>query len=293
MRIADRHVTSMIGEALAILTALMWAGSTVLSAESLKRVDPVRSNAIKTLFSSLAMFPIALAAGELNNLLSVDPESVIYVVSAVIIGFGAGDTLLYKSIILIGVSRAYTIAYTYPLFTMVIGVLLLREPFLPRYLIGTILTVLSLSLLSMERDKSRGGIRLRGLLMALGAALGWAVGTVLVALGLRTLSIILANTIRYPVLAVFLFLISRPGKRWKIARKDLALLSASGFLGMVLGGITFLSSLQLIGASRATPLSASSPVWASLISSIALKEKVTARLILASVIVTMSVYFLI
>jgi DME family drug/metabolite transporter len=283
----------MIGEALAILTALMWAGSTVLSAESLKRVDPVRSNAIKTLFSSLAMFPIALAAGELTSLLSVDLESVIFVVSAVIIGFGIGDTLLYKSIVLIGVSRAYTVAYTYPLFTMIIGVLLLNEPFLPRYLIGTVLTVLSLVILSMEQDKSRGRISLKGLVMALGAALGWAAGTVLVALGLRAISILLANTIRYPVLTVFLFLISRPGREWKIAKKDLAFLSASGFLGMVLGGITFLSSLQLIGASRATPLSASSPVWASLISSLALKEKVTTRLLLSSVIVTIGVYFLI
>jgi len=283
----------MIGEALAILTALMWAASTVLSAESLKRVDPIRSNAVKTFSSSIVMLPLALAMGELSRLSNVNLEATLFIVLAAIIGFGIGDTLLYGSIILTGVSRAYTIAYTYPLFTMVIAVLFLREPFLLRYLIGTILTVLSVVLISMEEDKSYGKISLKGLVMALAAALCWAVGTILVAVGLRGISIILANTIRYPILFLFLLLMSKPKRKWRISRKDLAILSASGILGMVLGGITFLYSVQFIGASRATPLSASSPVWASLMSSMALKEKVTARLLLSAIIVTVGIYFLI
>jgi len=38
----------MIGEALAILSALMQAISTVLSAKALKNVDPIWSNVIKS-----------------------------------------------------------------------------------------------------------------------------------------------------------------------------------------------------------------------------------------------------
>ena len=283
----------MIGETLAVLTAVMWAASTVLSAESLKRVDPVRSNAIKTFFSALIMFPVALAAGELSNPLHVNLEALLFVILAAIIGFGCGDTLLYKSILLIGVSRAYTIAYTYPLFTMIIGVLCLKEPFLSRHLVGTILTVLGVILISSENKKSSGGISPKGFSMALATSLSWAVGTVLLALGLRGISVLSANAVRYPILTLFLFLISQPRKKWEIGSKDLFILLASGVLGMVMGGVAFLYSVQLIGASRATPLSASSPVWASLISSIALKERVTARLLLSSIIVVTGIYFLI
>jgi len=282
----------MMGEALAVLTALMWAASTVLSAESLKRVDPIRSNAVKTLSSSIIMLPIAVVMGELN-LSNLNVEATFFIILAALIGFGIGDTLLYGSIILTGVSRAYTIAYTYPLFTTVIAVLFLREPFLPRYLIGTILTVLSVVLISMEEDKSYGKISLKGLLLALAAAICWAIGTILVAVGLRGISIILANTIRYPIIFLFLLIISKPRMKWRISRKDLTILSASGIIGMVLGGITFLYSVKIIGASRATPLSASSPVWAALMSSIALKEKVTARLLLSAIIVTLGIWFLI
>ena len=281
-----------MGEALAVLTALMWAASTVLSAESLKRVDPIRSNAVKTLSSSIIMLPIAVVMGELN-LSNLNVEATFFIILAALIGFGIGVTLLYGSIILTGVSRAYTIAYTYPLFTTVIAVLFLREPFLPRYLIGTILTVLSVVLISMEEDKSYGKISLKGLLLALAAAICWAIGTILVAVGLRGISIILANTIRYPIIFLFLLIISKPRMKWRISRKDLTILSASGIIGMVLGGITFLYSVKSIGASRATPLSASSPVWAALMSSIALKEKVTARLLLSAIIVTLGIWFLI
>lgn len=239
------------------------------------------------------MLPIALVAGEFNNLFHANLEALLFVVLAAIIGFGVGDTLLFNSIILIGVSRAYTIAYTAPLFTMIMAVIFLGEPFRLRYLIGTVLTVLSITIISLEENRAYGRISLKGLMMALTAALTWAIGTILVALGLKNISVLLANALRYPALSLFLYLISNPRKKWKIGKKDLAVLSASGILGMVLGGITFLFSIQLIGASRATPLSSSSPVWASIMSSVALKEKVTLRLLLSSVIVVIGIYFLI
>ena len=283
----------MIGEILALLTALLWAASTILPAEALKKVDPIRSNAIKTFFSTLVMFPIAFAAGEFNNLFQVNLEALFFLILAAIIGFGIGDTFLFKSITLIGVSKAYTIAYTFPLFTMIMAVLLLGEPFLLKYFIGTIFTVLSIIMISSENRRAHRRVIFKELMIALTTALMWAVGTILLALGLKNISVLLANAIRYPVLSLFLYLISKPRMKWTVERRDLAILAASGILGMVIGGITFLFSVQLIGASRATPLSASSPVWASIISAVALKEKVTLRMLLSSIIVIIGVYFLI
>jgi len=104
----------MLGETLAVLTAILWAVSTVLSAKALKKVDPIRSNAIKTLSSAIIMVPIALLTGDLTNPSNIDLNALFLVVSAAMIGFGIGDTLLFKSIILMGVSRAYTIVYVSP-----------------------------------------------------------------------------------------------------------------------------------------------------------------------------------
>jgi len=282
----------MWGEAFAVLTALTWAASTVISAEALKKVNPVRSNALKTFFSTVLMIPIAFLAGEMNNLSGVSLQGLVFVTAAALIGIGIGDTLLYRSITLVGVSRAYTFAYIHPLFTMAIAVIFLEEPFKLETLIGTILIILSVVLILSAKDEDHGKDSLKGLLLALGTAFTWAIGIILVALGLKTISALLANALRYPVLSLSLFLASNPREEWKFERRDLMLLASSGIIGMVLGGITFLYSVNLIGASRATPLGASSPVWASVMSSFLLKEKVTLRLLLSSAIVAIGIYFI-
>ena len=285
----------MLGEALAILTAILWAVSTVLSAEVLKKIDPIRSNVIRTLFSAVLSIPIAIVTEDLNSLFNVDLNALILVILAAIIGFGVGDTLLFKSITIIGVSRAYTIVYTSPFFTMILAVAFLNEPFIIRYLVGTILIVLAVIVISIDNndDAGRGIISLEGIMLALLSSLCWAIGTVLVAIGVKNISVYLANMVRYSILFLFLLLISKPMRRWNITKKDLMLLSASGATGMVIAGIPFLLSLKFIGASRATPLSSSSPVWASIMSAVFLKEKVTPRLLLSAIIVTVGTYFLI
>ena len=285
----------MLGESLAILTAILWAVSTVLSAEVLKKIDPIRSNVIRTLFSAVLSIPIAIVTEDLNSLFNIDLNALILVILAAIIGFGVGDTLLFKSITIIGVSRAYTIVYTSPFFTMILAVALLNEPFIIRYLAGTILIVLAVIVISIDDndDAGRGIISLEGIMLALLASLCWAVGTILVAMGVKNISVYLANMIRYSILFLFLLLISKPMRKWNITKKNLMLLSASGATGMVIAGITFLLSLKFIGASRATPLSSSSPVWASIMSAVFLKEKVTPRLLLSAIIVTVGTYFLI
>jgi drug/metabolite transporter (DMT)-like permease len=284
----------MMGEALAILSALMQAISTVLSAEALKNVDPIWSNVIKSLASAAVMFPIVAVTGVLFGCINVRTDSLFFVILAAIVGFGFGDTFLFKSIVLIGVSRAYTISFTSPLFTMVLAIIFLNETFLLKYLIGTAFIVISLAIVSLELEgEGQKDASLRGVIAAVAAALCWAVGTVLAALGLRGIDVLLANAIRFPILALFLLLISKPREKRRVARRDFMLLSASGVTGMVFGGITFLLSIQLIGASRASPLNASSPVLTSVISKAFLKEKVTLRLISSSIFITIGIYFLV
>ena len=231
--------------------------------------------------------------GELQNLPNLSFYGFLFVTLAAIIGFGVGDTLLFKSINLIGVSRSYTIAYTYPLFTMVLAVLFLAEPFLLTYLLGTVMIFLGVVGVSVRNRTQTDDGNSKGVLAAFATAILWAVGTILVALGLNDMSTILANTVRFPLLLMFLLPVSKFWrKKLRLNRKDWVFLATSGILGMTLGGIAFLFSVQLIGASRATSLSSSSPVLASLMSSLFLKEKVTLRIIASSIMVVLGIYFL-
>lgn len=199
----------MFGEILSVVTALLWAISTILSAEALKNIEPLSVNALKSLFSSFSMLPVIFLMGEVNNIPNLDFYGLFFIVLAVIIGFGAGDTCLFRSITLVGVSRSYTIAYTFPFFTMILATIFLGEPFLFRYLVGTAMIFFGIILVLVGGKSQDTKKSSEGLLTAFAAAVFWSLGLILVPLGLKKISVILANAFRFPFLFVFLFVISR------------------------------------------------------------------------------------
>lgn len=288
----------MTGEALAIASALIWAVMIILSAKVLKKTDPIRMNALLTLISSVLMGFAAFSTGELQNLHNLDLSGFLILISAGIINIGIGDACLYKSVTLVGVSRSYPIAFTFPLFTMIWAILFFGEPFLPKYLAGTIITIFSIVIISTSGDvvaKKNTKIRnyFRGLLFALFSVLLYSVGSNILAVGLRGMSVIAANAIRFPFVFLFLLSLTRFKQgNWGMNRRNLSLLFAAG-CAMGLGSVTFTLSIKLIGVSRAVTLSSSSPVWAAILSSIFLKEKVTWRTILSSLLVVAGAYLLI
>ena len=283
----------MLGETFAVLAAILWAASMIVAAKTLKDVGSVHANAFKTLFAAVTMLPIALLMGEFQNLFYLDFYGSLYVIIAAIIGFGIGDTLIFKSISLIGVSRSYTIGYSYPFFAIVLAIVFLGEPFLLRYTFGAVIIFLGIANIFLEQNVAFHKSNTKGFIIAFAAAISWSIGTTMVALGLRTINIIQANTIRFPLLLIFLFIISilRPSET-KINKKNLGLLLLSGLLGMTIGGMVFLLSIELIGVARAAPLSSSSPLWAAIMSNLYLKEKTSWRIIISSIMVAVGTYFL-
>ena len=97
----------MLGEFLAVLTALLWAVSTILSARALRDMNPIRANMLRTLFSALTMPFISLALGEFNEISNIDSVSLLFVIVAAIIAitfrtslflYGAGTAFIYTLI---------------------------------------------------------------------------------------------------------------------------------------------------------------------------------------------------
>jgi drug/metabolite transporter (DMT)-like permease len=286
-------VDVMLGETFAIVSALLSAFSAIISAKALVNVEPLKANLIRVLFAAVSIFPIAFATGELQNIFKADSYGLGIVIVSAIVGYGIADTLLYKSINQIGVSRSYTISYTYPFFTMALAVVFLSEHFLLRYLIGAAAIVLAIAGISSSVDDSFKRARFGGIVMALGAAILYAVGTVVVSIGLRFIGVILANTVRFPIVFLFMLSLSSMWKsETKVSRRDFCLLALSGVFGMTLSSITFLYGIQLIGAGRASSLNASSPIWAALISALFLKEKMTWKIAVSCIMVVVGIYFL-
>ncbi len=284
----------MIGEILSISAAFIWALSMVIISKTLKQIDPLNVNALKTLFAAIAMFPIAFFSGEIQNISNLDFFSLIIVIIAALLAFGIGDTSLFKSVTLIGVSKSYTIAYTFPLFTMFFAIIFLGEHFLFKYLIGTAIIFVGIINAFYKKNNNSKKENNLGLLIALITSISWAIASILITIGIRNIGVITANAIRYPFLFVFLIFLTQPWvKRAEFSKKNLYLIAISGILSMVLGGIIFLYGVKIIGISRATSLSASSPVWAILLSKPLLKEKISIRILISALMVIIGTYLLI
>ena len=283
----------MLGEISALVSAFLSAGSIIISAKALNNVEPLKANLIRVLFAAVSMFLFAFATGDLQNIFEANSYGLGIVIISAIVGFGAADTLLYKSINQVGVSTSYTISYTYPFFTMVLAVVFLSEQFLLRYLIGTTAIVLAIALISFNINYGVERETFKGILMALGVAVLYAMGTIAVSIGLRFIGVIMANTVRFPI--VFLFMLSM-SSMWKskarVTQRDFLLLALSGVLGMTLSSIAFLFGIQLIGAARTSSLNASSPIWVAVMSALFLKEKLTWRIVVSCIMVVAGIYFL-
>lgn len=287
-------VIALLGELFSIAAAFLWAGSTIVAAKTLKRISPLTANAVRTSSASISMFLVALVMGGLTDLFRSDLYGSLMVIGAALVGFGLGDTCLYRSIGLVGVSRSYTIGYSYPFFVMAFATLLLGETLLPKHLVGSAMVFVGIATIFVDRGvKLEQEGRKKGLALAILTAILWSIGTTLVAIGLRTVSIIQANTMRFPLLSLVLIAASKlQSRRSNLDRRALGLLVLSGVLGMTLAGVVFLLSIQLIGVSRAAPLSSSSPVWAALMSSVFLKEKISLRIAMSTLIVVAGTYLL-
>jgi drug/metabolite transporter (DMT)-like permease len=284
----------MLGEASALVAAFfLSAGSIIVSGKALNHVEPLKANLIRVLFGALSTFVIAVATGDLQNVSKANYYGLGIVIISAIVGYGAGDTLLYKSINKIGVSTSYTVSYTYPFFTIALGVVFLSERCLFRYFIGTTAIVLAIAVISFNINYGVDRERFKGILMALGTAALTAVGIILVSFGLRFIGVIVANAVRFPILfLIMLSMCSMRKSKARVTQRDFLLLALSGVFGMTLSSITFLYGIQLIGAARASSLYASSPIWVAVMSTLFLKERLTWKIIASCVMVVAGIYFL-
>jgi drug/metabolite transporter (DMT)-like permease len=112
---------------------------------------------------------------------------------------------------------------------------------------------------------------------------------VLLAPGLRGLDNIMVASIRTPALALFCWGMVATRRTWPklraLAPREWVVLIVGGLIGWGLGSVLFLTSVSMLGATRAAILTSTSPLFALPLSVTFLKEKVN-RLIVSGTALT-------
>lgn len=293
----------MIGELGGLACAPLWAISSILLKSQTGKVDALRINALRGIYASAFVIALVPIFGKIDQLRDVSLPGVAYLWTATIVGLVLGDTLYIKGMAIIGVVRALPMSVIYPILVLPFSVFIVGEKLSPLTIVGILLTVVGLYVITAPKrgiekvsDESRKRYWV-GILFTLGALLCWAVGTTILNFGMVKLDPIVASAFRMPfmtlVLLTIVFVRKDTRKAWHPGWRSLSLLGLAGILGIGLGGLFFMIGLKYAGPAKTAILSSTSPLFGIPLSALILREKVTIRIVLGTILCLIGIWFVI
>jgi len=294
----------MFGEFAALGAAVCWTVSAVLYKGALAEVKPLPANTVRCIGTSIFLLLCLAFVGKFSVLTSMPAHVVLLACVSGLIGLGLGDTLYLFSLKILGVSRAVPITCTYPLFSLVWAVLLAGENVTLQVVFAAVAIVLGIWLLSQEGEantsKLQKSLLVKGMVIALVTAIIWSISISMVNLAMKEVPgldfAFAINTLRIAALAAFLLVFTPTVQRsltfFKMKKKTLAMLLVGGIIAVGLGWFLLTLSFSYIPESQAVPISSTTPLFSTLSGIVFLREKVTAKVAIGSIIIVLGTFLI-
>ncbi len=288
-----------LGEIAAIATSFCWSFGSIFFTLSSRLIG---SGVVNRIRLTLAFFLIMLMNYILyGNLLpfNASPATWFWFGLSGIIGFSIGDSLLFRSFVLVGPRLSMLMMSLAPIFGVVIAWIFLGETLAWIKIMAIIITLSGITMVITVRGENSGEkkLYLMGLLCGLGAALGQALGLILSKRGLaENLPPLSGNLIRILFATICLWLYSLIDHSFLPAirsvahnRRALKFLSAGVIFGPFLGVWLSLVAVKYTYIGIASTLMALPPVILIPLSALVFKEKIPFSAILGTIIALIGV----
>jgi len=259
------------GEFAALLVALFWTGSAMSFEEAGRRVGSLPVNLLRLIIAFILITILIYIRSGLILPTDATRENWTWLILSGLAGLVFGDLFLFKSYTVIGSRFSMLIMTLVPPITAFFGWLILNEHLRPVQLLGMVVTLFGISLAIFSRESAGEKLTLklspRGILYALGGALGQSLGLVLSKKGLVDYDPFSATQIRLMTgIAGFVILVTLFG-RWGSIRSALKHPVGMKFLtmGAVFGpflGVSFsLISVKYTAAGISATITSLVPVF--------------------------------
>ena len=297
---------SVYGEIAALLTSVCWAFNSVVFTRAGRRVGSVTVNYVRLWIAFIALLLLHLLLFGTLFPFDIEPRRFLYLGVSGLLGFALGDALLFEAFLLIGPRLATLLVLLAPVFSALLAWVVIGEELRLLEIIGILVTIAGLAWVVAEKTVPIDTITAKqpqkyrlGILLAVGGAVGQAVGLLLSRLGLEGgYSAISANHVRVSTAALALLVLSLlQGKtRTHVAKmkdkKALLEITAGSLTGPVLGVILSLEAIAHTHIGVASTLMSLTPVLLLPVSYLLFKEKITARAIIGTMIALLGVILL-
>jgi len=271
-----------LGEAMALLTAIVWAFAVILFKKSGEAVHPVGLNLFKNLLAAILFVPTAWLFGE-TLLRPVPAEEYLLLLTSGALGIGIADTLFFKSLNVLGAGRSAIVDCLYSPSIIGLAMLWLGESLSARQLTGVVLIVSAVLSIMVERHKAATDRRhvLLGVLWGALAMITMAVGIVMIKPLLNEAPLIWATEIRLVggLVILGLILVAHPSRRAVVASirapQRWGYTLSGSFTGAYLAMVLWLAGMKFTQASTAAALNQTSNIFIFIFAALLLKEKIT------------------
>jgi drug/metabolite transporter (DMT)-like permease len=269
-------ILGMAGELAALGTALCWAFTSLWFSAAGRRIGSLPVNLLR--------MPVALACltayGAIvrGHALPLDASAHAWTWLTIsgLLGFAFGDLFLFRAFVLIGPRLGSLVMASAPLFTAIIGYVLLDETIVGADLAGMVLVTTGIVWAVTARAPAgslaivEGPVLLRGVGLALLGAIGQAAGFVTAKVGmtgdLGSYDAFAATQIRVVVGVLAFVLAVSVRRQWPAVARGLAdrramtMVALGGIFGPFLGVGLSLTAVQLTHAGVAASLMAMQPI---------------------------------
>ncbi len=176
-------IQHFVGETAAILTSLMWASCSILFAYAGKKIGALSVNAVRIIIAVGL-----LGAAHILVLGTIIPQANnsqwFYLLLSGVIGLALGDFGYFGTLVILGPRRGTLLMALAPIFSVIVGFFMLGEILGIWAFIGIAMTISGVIWVILERDELTNEkplpkkVKLYGVLLGLGGAVGQGVGLV-------------------------------------------------------------------------------------------------------------------
>lgn len=284
----------IIGCLSALLSAALWALGAILFKRLGDNLSPICINLGKSVFATICLgIMLLFINGE-----SVSHRTFLYLGISGLLGITLGDTFYIKSLIELGPRLSLILTLLIPATTVLLALLILHERLSLIHCMGMLLTFSGVFMVLMERPghvEKQIRNRIKGIKYGLLAIFSCAFSIIFSKLVIESTTALKATFIRQLVGAAGLIawrLIRTKLHRWVKPLLNPVLLRNlvfAAFISTFLGTWLCLTALKYIDAAIATILNSTSPLFILPLSYFFLKERISLRSFLGSLIATIGV----
>lgn len=291
---------STLGILAGLATAVLWTATAICFEAAMRRIGSLSVNVLRLVVA--AMLFVGLSLVRTGHLVPQDQPALVWrdLTLSGLVGFVAGDLMLFHSVLLIGARLAMLIYASVPALTAIGGYLFMGERIGAIGILGMTVTTVGIgAAVTRKRGFSPADAAARrlGMVLAVGGSAGQAGGLLLGKHGALRLDAFAATEIRvFAGLVGFLFVAAiskrllsitsvvgvafgllrpRNAEQPRAARFALVTLTCGALLGPFLGVSLGLLSAQLLPAGIASTLMSLVPVLMIPVSAVAFHERIT------------------